>query len=95
MGVACPAGTHTRKLPGRQAIISRRHAPQLSMLLRCAGPQQVQFRALHDLPAGEELTQSYFPLHISYHGRQQRCREQYGFECTCPRCKVPAVCSFL
>ncbi len=56
----------------------------------CAVPAlyQVQFRALHNLPAGEELTQSYFPLHTSFHGRQQRCREQYGFECTCPRCKV-------
>ncbi|BDA45650.1 probable histone-lysine N-methyltransferase SMYD1 [Coccomyxa sp. Obi] len=47
----------------------------------------VHFKALHDLPAGEEFTQSYFPLHVSYPVRQQRCQEQYGFVCTCPRCK--------
>ena len=49
---------------------------------------QVHFRAMHDLPAGEELTQSYFPLNTSYQLRQQRCAEHYGFACTCPRCKV-------
>ncbi len=53
--------------------------------------EQVHFKALHDLPAGEEFTQSYFPLHVSYTVRQQSCQEQYGFKCTCPRCKV---CSF-
>lgn len=47
----------------------------------------IQFRALHDLPKGEELTVSYFPLVTSYQERQARCREQYGFECMCPRCK--------
>lgn len=52
---------------------------------------QIAFRALHDLPAGEEFTQSYFPLHISYSARQARCRSQYGFECTCPRCKAGAL----
>ena len=63
------------------------------MLLRvqhsCDGVQ-VHFRAMHDLPAGEEFTQSYFPLNASYAARQQRCAEQYGFTCTCPRCKVRA-----
>lgn len=49
---------------------------------------QVHFRALHNLPAGEEFTQSYFPLHVSYPLRQQRCRDQYGFACNCPRCKA-------
>lgn len=55
-----------------------------------AGPQ-VRFKALHDLPAGEEFTQSYFPMHTSYPVRQQRCQEQYGFTCTCPRCKVNSL----
>ena len=49
---------------------------------------QMCFRALHDLPAGEEITQSYFPLHIAYQERQKRLQEDYGFTCTCPRCKV-------
>ncbi|EIE22767.1 hypothetical protein COCSUDRAFT_42390 [Coccomyxa subellipsoidea C-169] len=47
----------------------------------------VHFKALHNLPAGEEFTQSYFPMHTSYHVRQQRCQDQYGFACNCPRCK--------
>lgn len=43
------------------------------------------------VPAGEEITQSYFPLPWPLGERQQRCREDYGFECTCPRCKVRPV----
>ena len=49
---------------------------------------QMCFRALHDLPAGEEITQSYFPLPVGYQERQKRLQEDYGFTCTCPRCKV-------
>lgn len=48
------------------------------------------FRALHALPAGEEITQSYFPLTWMYQERQQRCAEHYGFHCNCPRCKEEA-----
>ena len=49
---------------------------------------QVEFRALHDVPAGEEITQSYFPLNVDYVQRQQRLQGDYGFTCTCPRCQV-------
>ena len=49
---------------------------------------QMCFRALHDLPAGEEITQSYFPLSVGYQERQKRLQEDYDFTCTCPRCKV-------
>lgn len=49
---------------------------------------RLSFRALHALPAGEELTCAYFPLHLSAEERQARCREQYGFTCACPRCVV-------
>lgn len=38
--------------------------------------------------AGEEVTQSYFPLPWPLTERQQRCRQDYGFECACPRCKA-------
>lgn len=48
----------------------------------------VAFKALHAIPSGEELTQSYFPLNWEVEERQERCRELYGFSCTCPRCKV-------
>ena len=48
----------------------------------------IEFRALHDIPAGEQITQSYFPLTWSYEERQQRCQQQYGFTCNCSRCQV-------
>ena len=54
------------------------------------GNAALSFRALHALPAGEELTCAYFPLHLSLEERQARCREQYGFTCACPRCVVCA-----
>jgi SET and MYND domain-containing protein len=51
----------------------------------------LSLRTLHALPAGEEVTQSYFPLTWSFIQRQERCREQYGFICRCPRCKEEAT----
>lgn len=51
----------------------------------------ISIRMLHNLPAGEEVVISYFPLHYEMGDRQQRCRELYGFVCTCPRCKGDAV----
>lgn len=42
-------------------------------------------------PAGEEVCQSYFPLPWSMRERQERCREDYAFCCTCPRCQVGAA----
>jgi hypothetical protein len=35
----------------------------------------VVLRALHDLPAGTELTQSYFPLNWDLQERQQQAQE--------------------
>lgn len=46
----------------------------------------MKFKALHDLPPGEEMTQSYFPLAWDLEERQTRCHQVYGFQCTCPRC---------
>lgn len=48
----------------------------------------VQVRMLHALPAGEEVVTSYFPLEWDWPTRQSQCSEQYGFACSCPRCKV-------
>lgn len=66
------------------------HDKQKSFIhgIYCHPGLQAHFRALHDLPAGEEITQSYFPLHVGYKERQQRLQEDYGFTCTCPRCHV-------
>ncbi|KAK9829128.1 hypothetical protein WJX72_004039 [[Myrmecia] bisecta] len=46
------------------------------------------FHAMQDIPAGAEVTQSYFPLNLSLPERQQACNEIYGFACTCMRCQV-------
>ena len=51
----------------------------------------VQIRALHDIPAGEEVTLSYFPLPWTFPERQERCQQEYGFTCTCGRCKEEAA----
>ena len=51
----------------------------------------MKFVALHDLPEGEEITQSYFPLDWGVADRQTRCRTVYGFLCTCPRCSLEGV----
>lgn len=48
----------------------------------------IVFRAMHDLPAGTELFQSYCPLHWGLAERQQQCKDVYGFACTCPRCQT-------
>ncbi|KAK2080543.1 hypothetical protein QBZ16_000396 [Prototheca wickerhamii] len=40
-----------------------------------AGLKHVAFKALHAIPAGEELTQSYFPLHWDLEERQERAVE--------------------
>jgi hypothetical protein len=47
---------------------------------------RVRIRAMHDLPAGTEVVQSYFPLNWSLAERRRQAREVYGFECACPRC---------
>ena len=61
---------------------------QAEEAIECTLPMQVKFTALHDVPAGEEITQSYFPLNVDYKQRQQRLQGDYGFTCTCPRCQV-------
>lgn len=52
------------------------------------GNTDVFLRALHDIPAGEEICQSYFPISWPYELRQERLAEEYGFTCTCQRCQT-------
>ncbi|CAN0425326.1 unnamed protein product, partial [Ectocarpus sp. 13 AM-2016] len=40
---------------------------------------------LEDVPAGEELTQSYVTREMGLIERREAL-EDYGFFCTCPRC---------
>ncbi|KAK9833822.1 hypothetical protein WJX74_006946 [Apatococcus lobatus] len=49
---------------------------------------RLSFRALQDIPAGEEITHQYFPLDWSLEERQEQCREVFGFQCNCGRCQV-------
>jgi hypothetical protein len=46
----------------------------------------VTIRAMHALPAGTEVVQSYFPLNWSLPERAAQARSVYGFDCACPRC---------
>lgn len=48
----------------------------------------LRFRALHELQAGQELVQSYYPLLMDLESRQQHSRDSYHFTCTCARCKL-------
>jgi SET and MYND domain-containing protein len=51
----------------------------------------VSIRAMHDLPEGTEIVQSYFPLNWDLRERRRQAREVYGFECCCPRCLAEAA----
>jgi len=72
--------------------VSRINHECLPNLVRCedfdSGSNMMVFKALHDLPAGEEFTQSYFPLGWDFENRQARCSSVYGFTCSCPRCML-------
>lgn len=48
----------------------------------------LSFRALQDIPAGEEITHQYFPLDWSLEERQEQCQDVFGFHCNCGRCQV-------
>lgn len=54
-------------------------------------PARLSFRAMHDLPPGSEITQSYCPLDWTFEERQGQCREVYGFACNCPRCQLEST----
>jgi hypothetical protein len=54
------------------------------------GSTMVAIRAMHDLPAGTEVVQSYFPLNWDLEDRQAQARDVYGFSCRCPRCLTEA-----
>lgn len=51
-------------------------------------------RALYDLPAGTELTQSYTPIQWSYPERQEYCKDIFGFSCCCERCTLESQYDF-
>lgn len=56
------------------------------------GTTHVVFRAMHDLPPGTEVFQSYVPISWDYEERQEHLQDVYGFTCACQRCKVRVPC---
>jgi SET and MYND domain-containing protein len=50
-----------------------------------------RYVAMHELPAGAELTISYMPLGDPPDLRRQRLRAEYNFSCDCARCQVEAA----
>ncbi|CAM9789811.1 unnamed protein product [Ectocarpus fasciculatus] len=53
--------------------------------VRSADPLVAEVVLLEDVPAGEELTQSYVTRDMGFVERREAL-EDYGFFCTCPRC---------
>ncbi|GAB2270993.1 hypothetical protein Dimus_005849 [Dionaea muscipula] len=45
-------------------------------------------RMIHDVPEGREICLSYFQVNLCYSERQQRLLDDYGFACSCDRCKI-------
>ncbi|KAG2495194.1 hypothetical protein HYH03_006800 [Edaphochlamys debaryana] len=80
--------SHRNPAPA-SASASTSGAPAIAVAPTAGGlaSTHVVFRALHDLPPGTELAQSYVPLHWGLAERQAQCRDVYGFGCTCPRCQ--------
>ena len=66
----------------RTGLFPHSQAPPNNMLL--------QLRTLHALPQGEELLLAYFPLDWDLEERRERLAQDYGFECTCGRCRLEA-----
>lgn len=97
-GIMAPPGPHgERRIRGSgvypmSSLLNHDCMPNVARYDYFDGPQEdntiVEFRALHDIPADTQITQSYFPLSWSFEDRQQRCKEQYGFTCICDRCQV-------
>ncbi|KMS99971.1 hypothetical protein BVRB_1g018130 [Beta vulgaris subsp. vulgaris] len=54
------------------------------------GNTDMIIRMIHDIPEGQEICLSYFPVNLSYPGRQKRLLDDYGFSCFCDRCKIEA-----
>ncbi|KAL8144267.1 hypothetical protein V2J09_017299, partial [Rumex salicifolius] len=54
------------------------------------GNTDIIVRMIHDVPQGREICLSYFPVNLRYSERQKRLLNDYGFACTCDRCKVEA-----
>jgi hypothetical protein len=48
---------------------------------------QVLAKAIHDIPAGEEILISYVPLTFPKKQRSDNLRKYHGFECECQVCK--------
>lgn len=57
----------------------------LICLLGCNAALFVAQTALRDIPAGEELQQSYVPLKWPLADRRAKLSEEYGFLCQCDR----------
>jgi len=92
--VAAGAGFEGRRLRGSclygtANLVNHECTPNVA---RADGPEaaglDMVLVALRDIPAGEELTASYFPLHWPLADRRERLEHEYGFACACDRCGV-------
>ncbi|KAL6760832.1 hypothetical protein V8C86DRAFT_2546141 [Haematococcus lacustris] len=81
-------------LYGLASLINHECNPNVARFDNFDAPGQqntlMVFKAMHDLPAGTEVLQSYCPIGWDYADRQAHCREVYGFTCSCQRCLLEA-----
>ncbi|GFH29424.1 SET domain-containing protein [Haematococcus lacustris] len=81
-------------LYGLASLINHECNPNVARFDNFDAPGQqntlMVFKAMHDLPVGTEVLQSYCPIGWDYADRQAHCREVYGFTCSCQRCLLEA-----
>lgn len=73
------------RYPGRRREKATADPEKAAAGVASADPLVAEVVLLEDVPAGEELTQSYVNRDMSFVERRQAL-EDYGFFCTCPRC---------
>ena len=57
------------------------------------GGAVVRLEARLPIPAGQEITVSYYSSLLGTHKRRRRLRAEWYIDCTCPRCQVTEITS--
>ena len=55
------------------------------------GAPELEFTALRDIAAGEQLLLSYIDCSLGFSARRERLTAGFGFHCACPRCVREAL----
>ena len=66
-------------------------ASRLGTGLDGGGAPELEFTALRDIAAGEQLLLSYVDCSLGFAARRERLTAGFGFHCACPRCVREAL----